>query len=195
MTRQASEPWPCFPAAAKGKHGPQNEQGRERLLNRSDIRDGFHVNGMKSEEQPRGPRHPSVSRKPEAETVNQIGHRDMRQHRSEVPSPGVEPKKRIVQAQPSQEEWPVIIGEQVRVAKTPNVRGKVAGEIAPGANRVIGDDQNVIVKNKPQGERGHVTEEGRGQDRRRQQGARPTGVTSVMPLPCNLLRSILGTHG
>jgi len=61
----------------------------------------------------------------------------------------------------------------VRIAKTPDVRPEICWKITPGTNGVIGDDQDVIVKNEAQDKRIDISEKGRKQNRYRQERLPP----------------------
>ena len=87
-----------FAAAQPGEKGTQHEQRRERFGYPGDVGDGLDVNGVQSEHQRARSRHPFVPREPEAQAEDEVGHRQVRRHRSEMPSPGAQTKKHFVQA-------------------------------------------------------------------------------------------------
>ena len=119
-------------------------------MNRSDVRNGFRVDRMEPKRQGSDSGQPSVFRQTQCESVNQVGDGDVRQGGSEVPSPRVQSEQRVIGPQPDEKERPVEVGQQVRVVKAPDVGGKISGEITPGANGVVGDDERLIVKDKAQ---------------------------------------------
>ena len=64
----------------------------------------------------------------------------------------------------------------MRIAKTPNVRGKVTEEVSPGAEGAVILNQAMIVKNKPEAER-HGIGKGRHSGHTHEwQGADPAGI-------------------
>ena len=65
----------------------------------------------------------------------------------------------------------------------------------PGANRVVRNNQNVIVKNKTQGERARIGKKGRGKNCSRQQDTHRAGVARQIALPFELRWSVLRLHG
>ena len=82
----------------------------------------------------------------------------------------------------------------MRVQITPDVRGEIARQVAPGANRVVPDDAGFVVEDEPKTQRGSVSNKRGREDPRHGQAARPRRIDLQVPFPPAFLETVVSTH-